>query len=140
MNTTIALSINAICSEIYCRTAIRHSVDTARPPMLTQPMQPALERLICSSFTSLCLELGASPAARDGDIISTTLPLAAGVCTEAICAALVRIIALRILAEAYFSADRRFATQMSGFADTSIAAVSTFIRPSAIPRLTRHPL
>ena len=141
MNTpaTIAISIKSICASIYARTAIRHTLDPNRPPMLTQPMQPALEQLICSTFTTLCLETGASPAARDEDILSTTIHLVPQVNTAAIRAAFERIISLRLLAEAYASVDRAYSTQMNTFADTSLAAVKSFTTtPAPHPRKTPH--
>lgn len=51
--TTIALSITTIVDNLLARTALRHLLDSARPPLLTRDQTPALSRLIRQRFASI---------------------------------------------------------------------------------------
>ncbi len=57
MKTVIALSVSDITTRLLALSALRHTLNSSRPPLLHADHRAALEHVIHSSFAEICLRL-----------------------------------------------------------------------------------
>lgn len=138
----ISLSLNAICTEIYARAALRALLDSKRPQLLTPAQRPALTLLISAAFTSICLRLGLTPQSSPGDdILSTEAEIKTSAQHEAVRKQLESHLAATVMAQAYSGSDDSFAASLASMAERSAATLTQLIAPysRSTPLPRKHP-
>lgn len=139
---TLSLSLDAICTEIYARAALRAILDAKRPQLLTPAQRPALTLLINAAFTAICLRLGLTPQSSPGDDIltteATTKPEAH---PEAVRKLLESHLAATVMAQAYSGSDDSFAASLANMAERDAATLSQLTAPysRSTPLPRKHP-
>lgn len=136
----MTLSINAILTDIYARSALHHIDPATTPTLLTANHADALEQLIHDEIDSLALTLDAT-ATHTGSTAQLSLRLTPSAPVAAVEAALQRVIALRILAETVFSTEPHYAGSLLEAARSTLSLMGRFITAvrTSLPRITPHP-
>ncbi|MDE5822377.1 MAG: hypothetical protein K2H63_07845 [Paramuribaculum sp.] len=137
---TITLSIPAITADIYARSALHHIDPATTPTLLTTDSAEALSQLIHDEIDSLALSLDAT-ATHTGSTVQLTLRLAPAAPVAAVEAALQRVVALRILAEAVFTLEPPYAESLLDAAHSTLSLMGRFVSAirTNLPRITPHP-
>lgn len=147
MKTVIALSVYDITTRLLALSALRHTLNSARPPLLHADHRAALELVIHSSFAEICLRLSSlasdcAPGAADDDIMSITLDLPETAAAPLLRGILENATAMATLAEAYRGADTSLsASYLSEFTSLiSLArrAITDATFAAAPPRIRPH--
>ena len=105
---TIAISVTDIADRILAATALRHLLDSNRPPLLHADHRDGLARVVRSAFAEICLRLAphAIDCELDGsDVLSVTLRLPASMAPALLRGIIERALTADALAEAYRGAD-----------------------------------
>ena len=122
----ITLTIPAICADIYARSALHHLDPATTPTLLTADSAPALEQLVSAELDTLALILDAT-VTHAGSTATVNLRLIPSANPGAVASALERYIALRILAEAVFSTEPRYAENLLAAADSTLNMLRCFV-------------
>ncbi len=105
---TIAISVADITDRILAATAMRHILDSHRPPLLHADHREGLAPIIRSAFTEICLHLAAYASdceLADSDVLSVTLRLPPMASAALLRGLIERALTCATLAEAYRGAD-----------------------------------
>ena len=146
MKTVIALSVSDITTRLLALSALRHTLNSSRPPLLHADHRAALELVIHSSFAEICLRLSSlasdcAPGAADDDIMSITLDLPETAAAPLLRGILENATALATLADAYRGADASLSASYTSeftslislarrtITDATFAAAPPCIRP-----------
>ena len=146
MKTVIALSVSDITTRLLALSALRHTLNSSRPPLLHADHRAALELVIHSSFAEICLRLSSlasdcAPGAADDDIMSITLDLPETAAAPPLRGILENATAMATLAEAYRGADASLSASYTSeftslislarrtITDATFAAAPPCIRP-----------
>lgn len=111
---TIAVSVTDITDRILAATAMRHILDSGRPPLLHADHREGLVPVIRSAFTEICLSLASHAIdceLADRDVLSVTLRMPATVSPALLRGIIERALTCATLAEAYRGADASLAAR-----------------------------
>ena len=136
----MTLSIPDIIADIYARSALHHIDPATTPTLLTADCADALTQLVNDEIDSLALTLDAT-ATHTGSTVQLSLRLTPAAPVDAVAAALQRVVALRILAEAVFTLEPPYARSLLEAADSTLSLMGRFIAAvrTRLPGITPHP-
>lgn len=147
MQTIIALSVSDITTRLLALSALRHTLNSSRPPLLHTDHRAALELVIHSSFAEICLRLSSlasdcAPGAADDDIMSITLDLPETAAAPLLRGILENATAMATLAEAYRGADASlsasYAAEFTSLTALARRAITDATFAAAPPRIRPH--
>lgn len=147
MQTVIALSVSDITTRLLALSALRHTLNSSRPPLLHADHRAALELVIHSSFAEICLRLSSlasdcAPGAADDDIMSITLDLPETAAAPLLRGILENATAMATLAEAYRGADAplsaSYAAEFTSLTSLARRAITDATFAAAPPRIEPH--
>lgn len=141
----LALSQEAIASQIYAEGALRHHLGNNRPPLLTPDSAAALREVIRDAFIRTCLRLdkwiteysvldSGPDAAAPLLTIQLTVPHGTG--ASMLRNALEQAVSRLALYTCYISADPPYATSCHGDYSDIIKAIIARLRRSPLSRIS----
>lgn len=133
------ITMQEVLCDIYARSALHHIDPGTTPKLLTEDSRDALERRVHDELDTLALILGGT-ATHTGSVATLAVSLVPEASEEGLTAAIHRILALTILAEAVYTEEPHYAESLMTQARSTLTVIRRYITSTraTLPRITPH--